>query len=321
MTRCSWASNERLKDYHDNEYGRILFHDQQLFELLTLEIFQPGLSFDIVLQKRDHLRLFFNNYNIVQIASFHEQHIASGLEDSNIIRHRKKIEAIIANARLIVDNNINLLDYILSNIDYREGIDNIGILLCKQMKRDGFKFIGPSVATSLVQALGLMHAHQNQCVLSDYQKSTYLINTKFGVFEIIYKDFIIISSHLYHNQTVKENDPKNSFEYYLKHQVNLYERGLQYNFKLLLDTSAATQFQKLVWSQICKIKPGQTLSYSDLSYELNSNAFRAVGMAASKCKFALFIPAHRLVSKTGLGGFQNQLALKKQLLQHEGVQI
>lgn len=163
MKRCSWATKEPIKTYHDKEHGIMPKTNKKLFELLVLEIFQPGLSFNIVLTKREGLKEYFNNYDVKLISSMTDKDINKGLENTNIIRHKLKITSVISNAKLIHTNNINLKKYILENIDYSQGLDKTGTLLSKQMKKDGFKFVGPSVVTSLLEAIGLLEGHEPGC--------------------------------------------------------------------------------------------------------------------------------------------------------------
>lgn len=88
--KCLWANEEIITSYHDNEHGYIETKNNILFERLTLELFQPGLSFKIVLKKREGLKSFFKNYNLLKISEMNESNIILGLNNSDIIRHRKK---------------------------------------------------------------------------------------------------------------------------------------------------------------------------------------------------------------------------------------
>lgn len=318
MSTCTWANNEPIKTYHHQEHGKLPDNNNHLFELLVLEIFQPGLSFNIVLKKRAGLKHFFKNYNLEQIAKMNEDDILIGLADSSIIKHRLKIESVITNAKLIVENNIDLQAYIFDNIDYRFGLDKVGFLLSKQMKKDGFKFVGPSVTTSLLEAIGLLDGHQQDCLFRSLINNSFSYQTKFGALHIEYENFIIKSSSIIHNSICSPYQPINSFEQFLLYHIDNYLNHKIENFKLLL-SSNGTEFQTQVWDAIKQVPVGQTRTYGDIAFTIGSGAFRAVGSAAGKCNFILFIPAHRIVASSGLGGFQNQLELKRELLEHEGI--
>ncbi len=318
MDKCSWANGEPIESYHDNEHGILPLNNTKLFELLTLEIFQPGLSFNIVLKKRDGLRSFFKDYSLELIAQMDEADVLKGLENNDIIKHRLKIEAIINNAKLIINNNVDLQSYIFDIIDYRFGLDQVGILLSKQMKKDGFKFVGPSVTTSFLEAIGLLNGHSDCCQLKTCSANQFSYQTKFGTLHIKYDNFRILSSSLLHGAHTHTYTPINSFETYLIYHIDNYMDNNIDNFKLLLD-SEGTEFQKRVWDAIKQVPFGETRTYGDIAFTIGTGAFRAVGAAAGKCNFALFIPAWRIVSSTGIGGFQNQVELKRAMLEHEGI--
>lgn len=318
MSKCSWANGEPIESYHDTEHGKLPSSNQQLFELLTLEIFQPGLSFNIVLKKRQGLKVFFKNYNLDQIAAFGEDDVLRGLDNDEIIKHRLKIESIIHNAKLIVDQKINLQNYLFDKIDYRFGLDQVGLLLSKQMKKDGFKFVGPSVSTSLLEAIGLLDGHFDGCNFKPISKNNFSYQTKFGVFFVEYDNFKIIKSQLLANSICPDYTAVNSFETFLIYHLENYLQNNIDNFKLLLDLKG-TEFQLRVWDAIKQVPFGQTRTYGDIAWTIGTGAFRAVGGAAGKVNFALFIPAQRIVSSSGIGGFQNQIELKRELLIHEGI--
>lgn len=318
MSKCSWATGEPIATYHDHEHGKLPENNQLLFELLTLEIFQPGLSFNIVLKKRAGLRTYFKDYDLQQISGMSASDVLLGLENNDIIKHRLKIEAIINNAKLIVSKNIDLRVYIFDNVDYRFGLEQVGPLLSKQMKKDGFKFVGPSVTTSLLEAIGLLDGHSQSCVYRPVNANCFSYQTKFGALSIEYDNFTIKSSSLIHNSICHPYTPINSFEQFLiYHLENYLNNGID-NFKLKLDITG-TAFQQAVWDAIRQVQFGQTRTYGDIAFTIGSGAFRAVGSAAGKCQFIIFIPVHRIVASSGIGGFQNQIELKRELLEHEGI--
>lgn len=317
MEKCNWASGEPIETYHDIEHGILPTNNIGLFEMLVLEIFQPGLSFNIVLKKRSGLKQFFYNYDIQKISKMTENEVLAGLENSAIIRHRLKIESVIHNARLLVDNDLNLQNYLFDNIDYRYGTDNVGTMLSKKMKKDGFRFVGPSVTTSLLEAIGLLNGHFDYCGLQPCNENSFSYQTKFGVLHICYESFTIKSSSLLHGATCNDYTPVNSFEKFIIYHIENYQLNQIYNFKLHLDLKG-TEFQKRVWDATQNIPYGETRTYGDIAFTIGSCASRAVGSACKKSNFAIFIPAWRVISSSGIGGFQNQVELKQQLLQHEG---
>ncbi len=319
MDNCYWAAKEPIATYHELEHGKLPQDNTRLFELLTLEIFQPGLSFNIVLKKRAGLKQFFHNYDLVKIAQMDEQDVASGLENSDIIRHRLKIEAIITNAKLIVRLKLNLKNYLFDNVDYRFGLEKVGTLLAKQMRKDGFKFIGPSVATSFLEAIGLLESHMDGCQFKNGGVMSLDYQSQFGTLHITYEDFMILSSGFEHNAEISIKQPTNTFESFIVYHLDNYFQHKVFNFKFSL-AEKGTEFQKLVWDATKNIPFGETRTYGDIAFTIGTGAFRAVGNACSKSEFTIFIPAHRVVGSTGIGGFQNQVELKRDLLMYEGIE-
>lgn len=316
--KCSWALAKPIDEYHDNEHGKMPCDNKQLFELLVLEIFQPGLSFNIVLKKRQGLRDYFHDYDLDAIAKMNESDIIRGLENQQIIRHRLKIESVIANSKLC--QNLDLKQYIYDNIDYRFGIDMTGKLLSKQMKKDGFRFVGPSVVTSLLEAIGLLPAHFDDCIYNTSMDRSLILETPIMPLLITHHNFSITSSKFISDTQIISQTNLSSFETLIKYQVENYFQNQVENFKFHLSLKG-TQFQKQVWDFVRTINFGQTMTYGDVGFSIGSGAARAVGSALKKTQFALFIPAQRVVASSGIGGFQNQLELKYQLLAHEGITI
>ncbi len=312
--KCSWAQGKYIETYHDTEHGKMKNSNIDLFELLTLEIMQPGLSFQIVLSKREGLKSYFLNYDLEHISKMTDDDVLFGLENQNIIRHRLKIESIIHNAKIITENNTILKDYIYEHVDYRQGIDKTGVLLSKQMKKDGFKFIGPSVANSFLEALGLLPAHSKDCFMTINGEQTVVVSTPLHPLVITYSNFQLTSSRF--DEFAIPSLKLSSFELYLNYCVDQYFLGNLKDFKIDIGTSG-TQFQKYVWDAIIQIPYGQTMTYKQVANNIASQGYRAVGNAANKCNYALFIPAHRLVSSNGIGGFGNKLEYKKYLIKHE----
>ena len=173
--RCRWAgSTPEYLDYHDEEWGRELRGDQALFERLTLEAFQSGLSWITILRKREAFRAAFHGFDVVQVAAFEEEDVLGLLQDSGIVRNRAKIEATIANARAVLDLGESFSDLLWSFAPERgrpapRSTDDVvattaeSKAMAKELKRRGFRFVGPTTAHALMQATGMVNDHMLDC--------------------------------------------------------------------------------------------------------------------------------------------------------------
>jgi DNA-3-methyladenine glycosylase I len=147
-----------LTSYHDKEWGTPMHDDRRLFEFLVLEGMQAGLSWETVLRKRPAFRKAFVRFSPSKVAAFGSRDVARLLSDAGIIRNRAKIEAAIANARaaLTVKKEFGSFDrYVWSFADK--------VALSKDMKRHGFRFVGPTVVESFMQAVGIRNDHEPAC--------------------------------------------------------------------------------------------------------------------------------------------------------------
>lgn len=179
MNRCGWVTQDALyQDYHDNEWGKPCKDSQKLFELLCLEGQQAGLSWITVLKKRENYRRCFHQFNPERIARMTEDDVTMLLQDSGIIRHRGKIEAIITNARawLALENQgESFSHFIWSFVDHKPLINQpaslanipaktaISDAMSKALKKRGFKFIGSTICYAFMQAGGLVNDHTVDC--------------------------------------------------------------------------------------------------------------------------------------------------------------
>ena len=175
LVRCRWAGDDPLmQEYHDIEWGVPNYDSRALWEMLVLEGFQAGLSWAIVLRKREAFRKAFKNFEPKAVARFDEAKIAKLLEDPGIIRSRAKIEAAIAAARIYLDMQKSGEDFSAFVWDFVGGkpIVNSGPLptetplsqrLSKELKRRGFKFVGPVIVYSWMQAVGIVDDHSAEC--------------------------------------------------------------------------------------------------------------------------------------------------------------
>jgi len=175
--RCHWcgAAPEFL-DYHDTEWGFPVDDDFRLFEKLSLEGFQSGLSWRTILVKRENFRQAFHNFDYNKVAKFTEKDVARLLLDKGIVRHRGKIEAVINNARHaieLVKQEGSLATYIWQFEPRPENVaapqttsmSAESIALSKALKKQGWKFIGPTTVYAFMQAMGLINDHAEGCMV------------------------------------------------------------------------------------------------------------------------------------------------------------
>jgi DNA-3-methyladenine glycosylase I len=173
--RCRWgASAPEYVAYHDEEWGRPVRDADGLYERLCLEAFQSGLSWLTILRKREAFRAAFAGFEIAAVARFDERDVARLMGDAGIVRNRAKIEAAIANARAAeeVDDLSALIWSYAPDPDARPAPRTMSELpavtpestaLAKELKRRGFRFVGPTTAYALMQACGLVNDHLEGC--------------------------------------------------------------------------------------------------------------------------------------------------------------
>ncbi len=177
--RCKWcdAAPEFL-GYHDAEWGYPVSDDIRLFEKLCLEGFQSGLSWRTILAKRENFRSAFHNFDFDKIARFTQRDINHLLKDEGIVRHRGKIEAVINNAkqaRELVKQEGSLAAFFWRYEPDRKHLAKPqtvstsaeSIVLSKDLKKMGWKFVGPTTAYAFMQAMGLINDHVAKCVIRD----------------------------------------------------------------------------------------------------------------------------------------------------------
>jgi DNA-3-methyladenine glycosylase I len=171
LPRCSWATSApEYVAYHDDEWGTVVHGDDALFERMSLEAFQSGLSWLVILRKRPAFRRAFRDFAVAKVARFGERDVTRLLADAGIVRNRAKIEATIANARAIRDEVPEGLDALLwSFAPQRPAAYELrasspeSVAMAKELKRRGFRFVGPTTAYSLMQAVGMVNDHQPGC--------------------------------------------------------------------------------------------------------------------------------------------------------------
>lgn len=177
--RCPWSSttDSLMEQYHDHEWGKLNLDESYLYEMLTLELFQSGLNWSVILHKRENFRRDFHNFIPAEVAQMDENDINDLMQDSSIVRNRQKITAAIKNARaiLIIDATYgNFAHYLqtfcktpivhhpLTQEDV-PSTNKIAQKMAKQMKKDGFSFVGPVILYSFLQAVGLINDHLEKC--------------------------------------------------------------------------------------------------------------------------------------------------------------
>ena len=173
--RCSWAgSAPEYLDYHDTEWGRELVGDQAMFERLSLEAFQSGLSWITILRKREAFRAAFHDFDPERVAAFADVDVHRLLGDAGIVRNRAKIEATIANARAVLDLDGSFSDLLWSFAPAPErpaprSLQDLvattpeSTAMAKDLKRRGFRFVGPTTAYSVMQAPGMVYDQLAGC--------------------------------------------------------------------------------------------------------------------------------------------------------------
>lgn len=177
--RCGWCKGDTLYTaYHDLEWGVPLFDEDQLFEFLILETFQAGLSWITILRKRDNFRQAFNKFDYKKIAQYTEKDINSLMDNEGIIRNRQKIKATISNAQSYMNVQQefgSFSSYIWEFVNgkpiqnswsnYKEAPSYTALseTISKDLKKRGFKFIGPTVVYAHMQATGMVNDHEVDC--------------------------------------------------------------------------------------------------------------------------------------------------------------
>ncbi|WP_189193078.1 DNA-3-methyladenine glycosylase I [Micromonospora fulviviridis] len=175
LPRCAWgASTPDYAVYHDEEWGRPLRGDDALYERLTLEAFQSGLSWLTILRKRPAFRLAFDEFRIEKVAGYGEADVARLMADAGIVRNRAKVEAAIANARAALELPDGLSALLWSyapppraarprSFGEVPALTPESTAMAKALKKSGFRFVGPTTAYALMQATGMVDDHLAGC--------------------------------------------------------------------------------------------------------------------------------------------------------------
>ncbi len=174
--RCVWCNlkNPKYIEYHDHEWCQPNFGDKYLYEMLILESFQAGLSWECVLNKRESFRLAYDGFNIDKVCSYGEEKIAELANNKGIIRNRLKIKASINNSRIfrdIVTQHGSFYNYLKTfsgdNIIYEteKTTNDLSDAISKDLQAKGMKFVGSTIIYSYLQAIGIIYSHDKDCFL------------------------------------------------------------------------------------------------------------------------------------------------------------
>lgn len=177
--RCGWCKGDDLYEaYHDQEWGVPVYDDATIFEFLILETFQAGLSWITILRKRDNFRKAFDFFDYKTIANYNQDKIDSLLQDAGIIRNKLKINATISNAKafMVIQKEFGTFSkYIWDFVDGKPIKNKVDVYknapastaiseaLSKDLKKRGFKFVGPTVVYAHMQATGMVNDHEVDC--------------------------------------------------------------------------------------------------------------------------------------------------------------
>ena len=176
-SRCAWVPQgvPEYVAYHDDEWGVPLRDDRALFELLTLEGAQAGLSWLTILRKRDGYRRAFDGFDVEKVARFTPKRIEKLLADPGIVRNRLKVESTVENARRIVELDVPLSELVWSFVGGEPKVNRFKTVrdippetaeskaMSKELKKRGFRFVGPTVCYAFMQSAGLVNDHTTDC--------------------------------------------------------------------------------------------------------------------------------------------------------------
>ncbi|QIK56984.1 DNA-3-methyladenine glycosylase I [Erysipelothrix sp. HDW6A] len=187
MKRCAWAMHheEDIK-YHDEEWGTPNTDDRYLFMMLCLEGQQAGLSWITILKRRESMKRAYAEFDPVKLSSFKSDDVDRLLEDPGIIRHKLKVEAVISNAKAylkLIEETGSLSDYLWSKVDYQAIVNHyddysqvpaqtqLSQEISKDLKKRGFKFVGPTIIYAFMQAVGMVNDHDSDCFKKELDKN------------------------------------------------------------------------------------------------------------------------------------------------------
>ena len=174
--RCAWCNlkNQKYVEYHDNEWGVANFDDKYLFEMLILESFQAGLSWECVLNKRDSFRQAYDNFDLEKVCNYDEKKKQELISNAEIIRNKLKVNASVNNAKIFRDikNEFGTFYNYLKTFTNGETYYEVGPTsselsdkISKDLKKRGMKFVGTTIIYSYLQAIGIINSHDKDCFM------------------------------------------------------------------------------------------------------------------------------------------------------------
>ncbi len=178
MTRCKWCNlkNEKYIEYHDKEWGVPTYNDKYLYEMLILESFQAGLSWECVLNKREDFKKAFDNFEIDKVSTYNDKKIQELLKNENIIRNKLKINAAINNSKIFkeIQNEYKTFSNYIWSFTNNKVIYEIGRtsselsdIISKDLQKREMKFVGTTIIYSYLQAIGVIYSHDKECFLNN----------------------------------------------------------------------------------------------------------------------------------------------------------
>ena len=180
MKRCPWVNEKNLLyvKYHDEEWGVPVYDDNKLFEMLLLESFQAGLSWECILNKREAFKKAFDNFDYQKISNYNEEKIEELLNNKDIIRNKRKITSTITNDKIFMDIKkeyqtfSNYLWHYTNNkiiYEYDKTTSELSDKISKDLYKRGMRFVGSTIIYSYLQAIGIINSHNPECDL--YKKN------------------------------------------------------------------------------------------------------------------------------------------------------
>lgn len=174
--RCAWCNlkNQKYVEYHDNEWGVANFDDKYLFEMLILESFQAGLSWECVLNKRNSFRQAYDNFDLEKVCNYDEKKKQELISNAEIIRNKLKVNASVNNAKIFRDikNEFGTFYNYLKTFTNGETYYEVGLTsselsdkISKDLKKRGMKFVGTTIIYSYLQAIGIINSHDKDCFM------------------------------------------------------------------------------------------------------------------------------------------------------------
>ena len=167
-------NNPKYVEYHDNEWCQPNFNDEYLYEMLILESFQAGLSWECVLNKRDSFRVAYDNFDLEKVCSYDDKKITELLNNKGIIRNKLKINASINNSKIfkmIVDEYGSFYNYLKSFakdkiiFETNKTTNDLSDIISNDLQKRGMKFVGSTIIYSYLQAIGMIYSHDKECYL------------------------------------------------------------------------------------------------------------------------------------------------------------